>query len=939
MRMRHGSIVCTAVALISLFLLCSGCAQRMSSVKEDSLTSESRHASLTSIIVNGDASAVEISADRPLIYTFYKTTAPPTAVIDLAQTDPGELKNPILVDKGSIKSISVARHIAGESVLSRIEIVLANDEDISVTTDPVDKGKLLVAFMNRTVESKDKVTEGKQEEKLPKMDAPVSSASTIAGAGADKNDSKLSDKESRKTVAETAVKNDPAPVTQTVTATPVQSLKPVTPEEHADAPLKSEKVLTGIKIVPDGIEITVTGGTPVFSSFKLSSPLRVVLDVAGVKNGVDAKAVTIDKFTIGKARLGSSPGKVRIVLDVTGGKFPPYTISAHGNGIHVRLAGIRPSQGEQAVVAVGVKHVEPSGGAVAPKAAAPSAIPLHPSVEAIDFRSVGEYDQIAIKVSGGCISEKPGKSPAGMMLKIKNCQIPRNLQRMIDTTGFSGPVREITPYQVKISGGYEARLLVKVTSAAPYNYRQEGDTIYWEFKRPAAAKAPLPVTPPVPAASAPVLVMAHTEKSALHSTMEPAVDKKATASTLQEKHHYTGRKVTLEFSDADIRKIFQLIADVSNLNLLIADDVTGTISLKLVNVPWDQALDVILESKNLDMKREGNIIQIKPRGKFKTEEQEEDLLRIEREKRMTLYTRVFDVNFAALGDVVKQFEGLKSRHPDAHIISDARTNKIIVNDNEKRLKDMADLLAKIDQPEKQVMIEARIVEASSNFSRDLGIQWGIHYRDASASIMGINQLDTGFGGVVNSAPTSGTSGPGGAIGMSFGTLTSNIQLDLRLSAAAVADQVKIISTPKVVTLNNKMAKISQGQNIPYQTSSSNSGPVTAFIEATLSLEVTPHITADGNIGMQIKATNNSIGAVPQGATAPSINMKQASTEMQVQNGQTTVIGGIYVDNDTESETGVPYLKDIPLFGWLFKSHNKTKGKTELLIFITPRIVS
>ena len=383
--------------------------------------------------------------------------------------------------------------------------------------------------------------------------------------------------------------------------------------------------------------------------------------------------------------------------------------------------------------------------------------------------------------------------------------------------------------------------------------------------------------------------------------------------TVGKKKIYTGRKVTLEFSDADVRKIFQLIAEVSNLNFLIADDVSGTISLKLVNVPWDQALDVILDSKNLEMKRDGNIVQIKPKGKFKTQEQEDAEAKREREKRMELITRVFPINFAALGDMERQFRELSSKLPGTSIISDARTNKIIVTDNETRLKNMGDLLVKLDTPEKQVMIEARIVEASSTFTRDLGVQWGIHYKDGSASFLGINQLDTGFGGVLTQTPpTSGFQGfdtAGGAMGLSFGKLTSNIQVDMRLSAAATAGLVKIISTPKVVTLNNKPAKISQGQSIPYQTTSAE-GTKTQFVQATLSLEVTPHITDDGNIGMKITATNNSPGT----GNPPSINMKEATTELQVMNGETTVIGGIYVDSDSESNSGVPFLMDIPLLG-------------------------
>ena len=239
------------------------------------------------------------------------------------------------------------------------------------------------------------------------------------------------------------------------------------------------------------------------------------------------------------------------------------------------------------------------------------------------------------------------------------------------------------------------------------------------------------------------------------------------------------------------------------------------------------------------------------------------------------------------------------------------------------------------------MIEARIVEATSTFTQTIGINWGVHYRDGSASFLGINSLDTNFGGTVATTPT--TSGVGSASGMatgiSFGSLTSNIQLDMRLNAAANAGLIKIISTPKVATLNNKTAKISQGQQIPYQNSSANTGPVTQFVEAALALEVTPHVNANGTISLKVDAKNDSPGAVPTGATAPAINKKEAVTEMLLRDGETTVIGGIYVDNDTDEDDGVPFLMDIPFIGKFFKTNTKTKTKTELLIFITPRILS
>ena len=552
---------------------------------------------------------------------------------------------------------------------------------------------------------------------------------------------------------------------------------------------------------------------------------------------------------------------------------------------------------------------------VPPPALAQSAQKSPATVESLDFQVTDTGSRITLKVGGTCVATEPSKESQGFSFSVKKCFLPRNLRRTLVTGAFATPVQSVTPRQVSVKGVPETRLLVKLNQAVTWSLHQESGTILLDInhpKIPPTPPLPLPLPLPVP-------------------LPEP--------SSAGGKKLYTGRKVTLEFVDADIRKIFQLIAEVSNLNILLGDDVTGTITIRLVDVSWDQALDVILESKGLAMRAEGNIVLIKPQSKFKSSDEEALESKRSREKLMELKTRVFDVNFAQSSDVVTQFKTLGSGRSDSSITQDERTNKVIVTDIEPAVTRMQKFLESIDIPEKQVLIEARIVEASNSFTRDLGIQWGVHYRDASASLLGVNSLNSGFGGAVSSPPTSGTSGPGMATGISFGTLASNISLDLRLSAAVTADLIKIVSTPKIATLNNKAAKITQGQSIPYQNTTANTGAVTQFVEAALSLEVIPHITPDGSVMMKIKASNNSPGPVPPGGTAPAINKKEATTELIVRNGETTVIGGIYIDNDTENNSGVPFLMDIPFLGRLFRSNTKSKLKTELLIFITPRILS
>ncbi|MBT0652832.1 type IV pilus secretin family protein [Geomobilimonas luticola] len=881
MRMNSARVCLNKIVIVMMLALGAGCAQQRVNLADEKLSDAAQPLTIQTVSVAPDGSQVDISVSQPGTFTFYKTTDPAKAVVDLADTEPGNFKS-LDVNSGVIQRIDATKHVFSGGYLTRVEISLAKDVEFTVGVDPVDKNKLVVKFPVHTQETA----------AVPQLEKPVAPAPESAP------------QQPQATAAQPAV---PSPATVVPVQPAVNSLQP--------------RTVTAVNVVRNGIEIDVAGGVDTFNAFKMTKPDRIVVDVFGAKTSIANNMVAINAFGVGKARIGLSAEKVRVVFDAVSGTLAPYEVTKTDRGLKVAI-------GETANAAVytgGTTEVS------APAGKKESAGSMHDngpaSVEAIDFNVQDGISRITIKVSGACTAGKPVKSPKGLSLSIAGCQIPRNLQRTLDTSSFVSTVLKITPYQAKVKSGYDTRLMVKLRADASSEVRQAGNVITWDIKNEGISEATL--ISEVAKSQPPVLSSA---------TAEPVtITEKSLHKSGSDKKVYNGRRVTLEFSDADVRKIFQLIAEVSNLNFLIADDVTGTISIKLVNVPWDHALDVILETKGLEMKRDGNIVQIKPKGKFKTQEQEDAELKKERERRMELQTVVFDINYSTVEDVATQLKSVATQRDGVSISADKRTNRVIVTDIAPAIERMRFLLKNLDIPEKQVMIEARIVEASSSFTRDLGVQWGIHYKDGSASVLGINQLDTGFGGVVTPPPSSGfpaADSPGGAIGMSFGKLTSNIQIDMRLSAAAAAGLIKIVSTPKVVTLNNKAAKISQGQSIPYQTVSAE-GTKTEFVEAALTLEVTPHITADGSVSMKIKASNNSAGV----GSPPPINKKEATTEMQVKNGETTVIGGIYVDSDTSNDQGVPYLSDIPLIGWLFKSNTTTKTKTELLIFITPKIVS
>jgi type IV pilus assembly protein PilQ len=889
--------------LVICMFMVSGCAQTSYSVKEDTPVS-SETATLLDITVSGDENnaRVEITADKPLTYTHYQLKDPFRTVIDLSQTDPGQVPEPKAPESSPVKKVTAAKSDLSSGSLTRVTIETSDERVFSISSDPKDPRKLLI------------VSEQKQSV------ASEQGADSVAVTASQDISSSAKD---------TSI--SAAPVAQ-----PSESAaslgKDVTPSKAET--LNSVVNLTGIVAGDSGIEIKADGPLERFKYFTMTRPQRLVVDIYDAKSAVAKSSIHVKRFGVETARIGLHPDKVRIVFDSRKAVFPGFSVEKSAHGLYVAMGSKSRKFSEP--VADGSKSAPSS-----PVSSRLSKVPAR--IEAIDFKMVDGFSRITITRSGECAFNQPRRTTYGMTMSMPGCVIPKRLQRPFETAAFNSNVIRMLPSQAKIKGYPEARFNIYLRKDASFTAREDGAAVVLDIKNPeqsAHAMNSKQVMPDLADSSKGMSDTAETRtvfsgktESRWRAPEHGAVEKRS------DKKIYTGRKVTLEFADADIRKIFQLIAEVSNKNILVGDDVSGTISIKLVNVPWDQALDVILQTKGLDKKEEGNIMIIRPAGKMATIADEQLAARKAYERTLDLRTKVFDVNYASVTDMAGQFNSYKSERGTISV--DPRTNRIIVNDVSPSIDKMVALLKELDIPEKQVLIEARIVEATASFTQDLGIQWGIHHRDGNADFLGINSLDTGFGGIItNIPPTSGfqsATSAGGAMGLSFGKLTNNIQIDLRLSAAAENGMVKIISTPKVVTLNNKAAKISQGQMIPYSTVSAE-GTKTEFIEAALTLEVTPHITSSGAVSMKIKATNNSAGSATTG-TAPPINKKEATTELLVQNGETTVIGGIYVDNDSFTDSGVPFLMDIPILGWLFKSNNQKKTKSELLIFITPKIVT
>jgi type IV pilus assembly protein PilQ len=407
--------------------------------------------------------------------------------------------------------------------------------------------------------------------------------------------------------------------------------------------------------------------------------------------------------------------------------------------------------------------------------------------------------------------------------------------------------------------------------------------------------------------------------------------------------HYTGERITLDFQDAPVRHILQLLADVSGRNIVIAEAVQGNITLKLKDVPWDQALDLVLTMHGLGMETDGNIIRINTLQNLARQRDEEGRVKATQIQAEDLVTRVVPVHYTVAKDMISTLAKGDTRFLSerGHISADERTNTLIIQDVASSIDQVVGLVHKLDTPTPQVTIEARIVQVKPSFSRDLGVQWGgsfTHY--GTSNTVSVNGSE-GSGAVPDIAvnlPASGSVGTLGAMGVSFGRLIgSPMALDLRLSAGQSRGLTKIVSTPKVTVLDNQTAKIEQGESIPFQTVSQE-GTQTVFQDANLSLEVTPHITGDGKVAMKIKVAKNLPGETRSSA-GPSILRREANTNVLLNDGETTVIGGIYEHTTVDTKNTVPFLSKIPLLGLLFKSSSTRDDVEELLVFITPRIAS
>ncbi len=655
------------------------------------------------------------------------------------------------------------------------------------------------------------------------------------------------------------------------------------------------------------VELTSTLGVDHIKYFTLDAPKRLVVDLYGVVPGTHADIIPLsDGF--GQLRAGALTDKTRFVFDVSGSSFPVFKVDVRQDRAIVTWVEADMASTEFPAV---------KGSA---------------TITSIDFSAANGKSALNINVSGMSEASSVTRDGTRLTFSLNKASIPKSLQREFDTLSFPSAVYSANAYQVNAAGEPEVRFIVQLKASVPYELSKtaNGYVLTVEDGKYAEVRPAISGTLPV-SVDQNLDIMPATTGNEMSAA--PVVDNRIIEAAPPKV--YTGEKTSLVFDNADIRDILRLIAEISELNIIAPDNVQGDITLRLVEVPWDQALDLILEVSGLGMLQEGNVIRVLPLEDIRKMREETLAAARSQEKLESIETAVITVSYADLKSVEKPASKLLSDR--GSLTLDNRNKLIIVNDIRDRIDKIKDLIEILDTPERQVMIEARIVQVNSNYSRELGVHWGVLTSETgnNYALQTISSAGSDF--LVDIA--GGSVGPldaGAGWASQWQGTINNFTLDLQMKALESNGNGKVISTPRVTTLNGEKAVISQGTTIPYQTVSGD-GTQTEFVDAVLKLEVTPVINPDSSVILDILATNDS-PSLTSGASAPSIDTKKAETKVLVRDGETTVLGGIYVESISESADGIPGLMNVPILGHFFKTSNKQTVKDELLIFVTPRIL-
>ena len=864
----------------------------------------------------GSGAQVVVTGTRPPTFTVFRLSGPERLVVDLSSADATGIKGHH-EGSGPVAGVVASQFSDERASVGRVLLALDKASQYDVRADG-----------NRVVISVDGVAQPAPAASAPAEAKPAAPEAPKAAVA------EVKPVEPAKPAAPAAVVVAEAPAKAEPSAA-----KPALPENVVAAEADEREVahpaqrITGLSFNDDTLRIRADGDIARYEVLELADPPRLAVDLYGV--GLSARAPRVSSGALKDVRVGAHADKVRLVLDVRG-KMPAYRVDRASRGLEVVLGGAVARKAAPAAepteMVASVTEVEPLRPTPEPTPA-PAAQAALVDVKDLSFEESGAGGRVVLKLSGTAAWKVDRPDPRSAVLTLDNARLPKKLERSLDTSALETPVKMISAFSVP-GEGRKVRVVVAADGAIEEKVTQNGGTLSWRLDVQGVKTDQVAVA----------------QRTAGFTAEAPAY----AAEGAPQQARYRGKRVSFEFKDIDIQNLLRVIAEISKRNIVVADDVGGRVTIRLRNVPWDQALDLILRTKQLGKEEFGNIIRIAP---LKTLE-EEARLRQERKKSLQqqedLLVNLIPVNYAVASEMAARVKDVLSERGSVTV--DQRTNVLIVKDVRSNTEKARALVRSLDTQTPQVLIESRIVEANTTFSRQLGVQWGGQARASAATgnatglifpnSVAVTGGSTGTGAGLADAPNFAVNlpasvgeGAGGALGFVFGSAGGALQLNLRLSAAENEGTVKTISAPKVTTLDNNTARISQGVSIPFSQASAQ-GVNTTFIEARLSLEVTPHITQDGSVLMSINASNNQPDPASTGANGqPAIQRKEANTQVLVKDGDTTVIGGIYVRRGSTATARVPFLSSIPVLGLLFKNHTERDDRQELLIFITPRILN
>ena len=650
------------------------------------------------------------------------------------------------------------------------------------------------------------------------------------------------------------------------------------------------------------------------TGFSIQAPPRVAIDLPGVSNGLGRSAVEINQGNLRSVSVAQASERTRLVLNLK------------------QAANFRAQLQGKALLIV----LEQSSASIAAAAQpAPFAAPQNVEVQGlrdIDFRRGSDgAGRVVVNLASTQVGVDIRQQGQSLVVEFLRSSLPDSLRRRLDVTDFGTPVQSVSTFQ----SGDRVRMVVEPRGAWEHSAYQTDNQFVLEVR-------PMKVDP----------------------------------NKLTQGPGFQGEKLSLNFQNIEVRALLQVIADFTNFNVVTSDTVTGNVTLRLKDVPWDQALDIIMQSKGLGVRKSGNVLWVAPKDELAAKEQVD----LEAKKKVAelepLRTQSFQLNYTKAEDIARGLTGQNTAggsgqsantrilSPRGSVLYETRTNQLFVSDIPSKLEEVQSLIGKIDIPVRQVLIEARIVEADDSFGRALGIKLGVNdLRGRQGGIPGRQIVDGNYvtvgGNYVGVGTQTGQSTAGtyndtqvvnlpadvsrlgavaATVGLSLFSAAANRFLNLELSAMESEGKGKIVSSPRVVTADQQKASIEQGEEIPYQVATSSGATSIQFKKAALRLEVTPQITPEGNVIMKLDVSKDSRGANTPNA-GPAINTKKVDTQVLVENGGTVVIGGIFTQDDRDEINKVPLLGDLPIVGYLFQNKSRVSNRTELLVFITPKIVT